>query len=527
MPGASGEKPESTQFSKPLTIQAIADQLGIHKSTVSLVLSGKGRISPATRDRIMALVREHGYAPDPFAQRLASRTHHKTVYVCSGTLDPGLGTEKVALLQTRLTGLGLDVPISTPARRTEGDQHSVESQIELFRNLRRLRPQAIVCSVFRFHEDAIAELEKYQKDGGIVVAYDLPIPLACDQVIFDREDNAYQGMRYLLERGHRQIGLGVSQRTRSQNWQSNYTQNQRLAGFQRALREWGVEAPDWIVENASYNEGGEVMAREFLTLQKRPTALCIVNDQVILGFMTHILRAGLAVPRELSIMGHENQTIARFCPVPLTSISQPLEDIVEAVAELVMQRLAGSDVPPQTVSMRGRLVEGGSVADGPEIPAPRPIAAVSAGGQEPTRPVNGAHVRLSAVHRAQLEKLLTGSSTSARARQRAEALLELSGGRSLREVASQLGISYNTIVQWRDNYRETGLAFLQDKARPGRPPQISDAQRSQIVALASAPPPEGHGQWSSRLLAEKAVELNLVEHISHNQVAKILREAKG
>jgi DNA-binding LacI/PurR family transcriptional regulator len=350
--------------SKPLTIQAIADKLGIHKSTVSLVLSGKGRISTATRDRIMALVQEHGYAPDPFAQRLASRSRHKIVYLCTGALDPGLGTEKTALLQSYLTGLGLDVPISTPAKSHDGDQHSVQSQIELFRNLRRLRPQAIVCSVHTFHEDAFVELENYQREGGIVVSYDLPIPLACDQVIFDRVENAYQGAKYLLEQGHRYLGLGISRRSSAQNSNLNTTQNQRLDGFRRALAEYS-DAREWIVENARYEEGGASMASEFLSLKERPTGLCIVNDYVALSFMVETMRAGVHIPQEVSIIGHEDQRVASYCPVPLTSVSQPLNKIVQAVGNLLLARLQGDTQPPQTVMIHGDLIVRDSVASVP------------------------------------------------------------------------------------------------------------------------------------------------------------------
>jgi transposase len=277
------------------------------------------------------------------------------------------------------------------------------------------------------------------------------------------------------------------------------------------------------------------MAREFLRLKRRPTGLCIVNDYVALAFITEVLRAGVAVPRDLSIVGHENQRITKFSPVRLTSISQPLEDIVNAVAELVMQRLAGSDGPPQTVIVRGRLVEGESVADGPVFSrhranSPAPDLSNSSRGAVSQGEVStgrGSHITLNAEQQSRLERLLADPSTSIKARQRVRALLELGRGRSLRDVANRVGVSYNTVVLWRDAYREAGLAFLQDKPRSGRPPRISGTQRSQITALASAPPPEGHNQWSLRLLAEKAVELKLVEQISHNQVAKILREAEA
>jgi putative transposase len=65
---------------------------------------------------------------------------------------------------------------------------------------------------------------------------------------------------------------------------------------------------------------------------------------------------------------------------------------------------------------------------------------------------------------------------------------------------------------------------LQDKPRSGRPVEIDGEQRAKITALACSETPDGRGKWSLRLLAEKIVELELCEEISHTQVGKILKK---
>ena len=357
IPAASVALPNSA---RPVTIQHIATALGIHKSTVSNALSGKGRLSDAMRERVVDFAAELGYAPDPLAQRLASRSKSRVVCLCSGALDPGRGSEKIALIQSALADLGLEVPLYTPAK---SPSRSPEAQIELFRQLRRQRPQAIICSSQAFHDVAFAELEQFQAEGGIVVTYDLPVPLACDQVIFDRVDNAYQGARYLLERGHRDIGLGISRLVGAKTSNLNSTQNLRTAGFSQALREWNQPLnPEWVFENSTHERGGAEMAQHFLSLENRPTGLCIVNDYVALAFMVEMMRAGVQIPEDVSIVGHDDQPIASYCPVPLTSVSQPAEQIVEATVRLLCERLDGENGPPRTVTIRGTLIERQSVA---------------------------------------------------------------------------------------------------------------------------------------------------------------------
>ena len=186
----------------------LAGALGMHKSTVSLALSGKGTISPETRQRVMEAARELGYQPNLLAQRLAHGQGSATVCIFSGVLDVGLTTEKILLVQKALNRqASLDVPIYT-CYDTHGDEG--EAQAAQVRQLCRQRPRAILCAAQRVRAGVFRELESFQQSGGIVVSYDTQVPITCDQVIFDREDNAYRAARHLLEQGHRKIGLGMS-----------------------------------------------------------------------------------------------------------------------------------------------------------------------------------------------------------------------------------------------------------------------------------------------------------------------------
>ena len=240
---------------------------------------------------------------------------------------------------------------------------SGQSQAAQIKHLCRQRPRAIVCAAQMIAPDVFRELEAYQRAGGIVVSYDSPVPLACDQVIFDREDNAYQAARYLMERGHRQIGIGMS---RTPAWLSGapaVPQAYRLKGFRRALEEFGaLPREEWLFENPPYEEGGVAMARRFLRLSERPTGLCIVNDYVAFAFMVDVMRAGVRVPQDVSIVSHDNQPIASRCPVPMTSVSQPTEQIAQAVVSMLLERMEGYGGAPRTITVRGELVARDSVA---------------------------------------------------------------------------------------------------------------------------------------------------------------------
>ena len=350
---------------KPTTLQDVAGALGMHKSTVSLALSGKGTISADTRRRVLSTAQELGYEPNLLAQRLAYGQGTTMVCIFSGVLDVGLATEKILLVQKALGSHALEVPIYTCYDTATGGVG--EAQATQVRQLCRQRPRAIICAAQRVHPAVFRELGTYQQNGGIVVSYDAPVPLSCDQVIFDREDNAYQAARHLLLQGHRRIGIGMSQvggaaevEAAPLGMTTGDPLNYRMRGFKRALEEFGVPFRDeWFFKNATYEKGGAEMAREFLSLRERPTALAIVNDYVALAFMVEVMRAGVRIPQDLSIIGHDNQPIAVYCPVPLTSTTQPADRVAQAVVDVLLARIADApsrEAPFRTVTLTGELV---------------------------------------------------------------------------------------------------------------------------------------------------------------------------
>ena len=137
------------------------------------------------------------------------------------------------------------------------------------------------------------------------------------------------------------------------------------------------------------------------------------------------------------------------------------------------------------------------------------------------------HIQLSESERTQLQKLLNQSSLPARKFKRVLAILELDRGRTLTAVAQTVGATIQSVSSWASKYRELGLVGLDDKPIPGRPVTISGEERAKITALACSEAPEGYSQWSLRLLAEKAVELELVEEISHTHVNRILKKTNS
>lgn len=134
------------------------------------------------------------------------------------------------------------------------------------------------------------------------------------------------------------------------------------------------------------------------------------------------------------------------------------------------------------------------------------------------------YIQLSQEDREYLEALISKGEQKAKIYRRALGLLELDRGQTYTAVSKMLKVRIPTISNWAVQYRENGLQVLQDQPRSGRPIEIDGIQRAQITALACSQPPEGYAQWNLRLLANKVVELEYCEHISHTQVGQILKK---
>ena len=134
------------------------------------------------------------------------------------------------------------------------------------------------------------------------------------------------------------------------------------------------------------------------------------------------------------------------------------------------------------------------------------------------------HVDLRFKDKNKLKELLSKGSLKVRVQKRIMGLQMLDKGMSYVTVQGHLDVSNVTLSKWVSKYKASGLSFLKDKPRSGRPLGLSGEERAKITALACSEPPEGYARWSLRLLADKLVELDYVERISFKQVGNILKK---
>mgnify|MGYP001617012786 CR=1 FL=1 len=134
------------------------------------------------------------------------------------------------------------------------------------------------------------------------------------------------------------------------------------------------------------------------------------------------------------------------------------------------------------------------------------------------------HVKLSSKQRTELLALVRKGVHATRVITRARVLLLADEGKSPKEIIETLLISRVTEYNLRRRFQHEGLDVLYDKPRRGKPRKLNGRAEARLTAIACSPAPTGHERWSLRLLADKLVELDIVDSISHKTVGEVLKK---
>ena len=134
-------------------------------------------------------------------------------------------------------------------------------------------------------------------------------------------------------------------------------------------------------------------------------------------------------------------------------------------------------------------------------------------------------IRLTDQEMGDIQHMLHAGIHAARALNRARILLSAHEGASDTMIAEAVGVCLATVFNTRRRYCTEGLqAVLTEKPRPGHPPKLDGHGEARLTALACSDAPEGHARWTLRLLADRLVDLDVVDAVSHTTVRRLLKK---
>ncbi len=308
-------------------IAEVAALAGVSTATVSRSLTMPGRVSPATRERVLEVVRRTGYTPNVAGRNLRAARSGMVLVVVPSLITPFfadllLGVDRA--LSAR--GYGLLV----------GNLHDGEEKEGRLLDL-LLAGQADGALLLNGH--VLRGITRSLADTAIpTVAVSVPAADVPAVLVQDREGGA-AAARHLLEFGHRRFGY-VTGPT------GNYSQDERWAGFRDTLAAGGVaEAGVARYPGDFHVRTGVDAARRFLAEPVRPTGIFAASDMMAIGFMRTVHAAGMKVPRDVSVVGFDGIEFADYCEPPLTTVRQPREAMGREAAELLVRLIRGEAIP--------------------------------------------------------------------------------------------------------------------------------------------------------------------------------------
>ena len=343
-----------------VTMRVIAERVGVHVSTVSRALradpaGNMSEVSAEVVERIRVVAGQLGYRPDPYA---ASLTTRRTRAI--GVLVPQLTDVVLATIYQGIDEYAIEHGYQTLVANTHDDRQERQERVELM--LSR-RVDGLILGDANIDGAFLRELAAVEIIPFILVnrRAEGHVSVTCDDVTGGR-----MAGEHLAELGHQHVGIVAGL-----PWAS--TGIDRSRGCQEALAERGiVVSADYMLHSTFDAEGGRRAGEQLLDLDPRPTAIFAVNDYTALGVMGAARTRGLRVGEDLAVVGFNDITIARDLPVPLTTLSNPLNAMGRSAAHLLLEILSGNTV--QSVRLEPTLAVRDSTVPSDAPPPYRGIA---------------------------------------------------------------------------------------------------------------------------------------------------------
>ncbi|TFG61512.1 MAG: LacI family transcriptional regulator [Spirochaetales bacterium] len=312
---------------KATTIDDVAREAGVSKSTVSRALANSPRISEETRRRIVQIKDRLGYEPSNLARGLSLRRTY-TVGVLLEDISNSFFTEVAKGIETTLKKAGYTMFLTSTG-------FSCEEEIRLTRTFLSNGVDGILITPVDENSEALSLL----KAQGIpfFVLNNKPEDPAVNWVDTENIKGGYLAAKHLLELGHRKFFILRSVKLKGCR--------ERFSGIEKALGEFGLSVSDQAVAgDANTRSDGYALTRNFFEHSLKgsmPTAVITTNDVVAIGAMEYFFEKGIRIPEDVSIIGYDDISLAGLIRVPLTTIHQPKFTMGEIAAYMLINIIEG------------------------------------------------------------------------------------------------------------------------------------------------------------------------------------------
>jgi len=309
----------------------VAARTGFSVNTVSLALRESARIPLETRTKIQSVAAELGYFPNHVAKSLVNRETRTIGLVLTDVMNPVL-THTAQAVELALSERGYGTLFAT-------SNNNFAQEINVVDMFRSRQVDGMLIYPAR-HRD-LDHLRPLRRANFPIVLLIADPSVGIDGVSVNDRNGAFQATRYLVGRGHSQIGF-LDASSRNGNFE-------KLEGYQEALRDAGLPFDPALVAatDGDHSRSGYFALDLLMGGRTRPTAVLGDNDSIALGALHWCHKHNLKVPQDLAIMGFDNIPSTEFAYPPLSTVNYDVEAVSRMAVDRLMRLIAAGDQLPE------------------------------------------------------------------------------------------------------------------------------------------------------------------------------------
>lgn len=321
------------------TLEDVAARAGVSTATVSRSLNAAEQVSRATRERVMAAVRELGYAPNFGAQALAGKRTN-TFGAIIPTMENAIFARGLQAFQEQLSDEGITLLVASSS-------YSAGLEEQQIRTLVARGADAMLLIGHDRTPETYAFLERRKIPYVVAWVYDSAEPRL--SIGFDNRKAMAALTRRVLDLGH--VSIAVITAECSENDRAR----ERLAGVKDVMRERDFDPGSLRIIETTYSIGNGAEAfSELMQGGKKPTAVLCGNDVLAAGALMTARKLRIRVPEDVSITGFDDIELAQIVSPALTTVHVPHREMGRGAARLLMALRNGED-PGESIELEASL----------------------------------------------------------------------------------------------------------------------------------------------------------------------------
>lgn len=329
-----------------VTISDVADRAQVSEATVSRVLNNSNSVSSSNRKAVLDAIKQLGYTP----RRKSKAKSTGTTALCIGTSH--LSGERelsghyfpaiIQSIQEECSRQSINLLLISLSSEDTGLQ-------EVQRVIRQGAVDSMVL-LYVLDPEVIETLLNFDIPSVLVNAYFPWLPI--DSVNSDAFTGVLLAMRYLVDNGHQRIALIDAPEDRQDYWI-----RMRGLAYRHALEQVGIPVdPDLIARGDLGPAGGERAMQQILDRNTPFTAVMCCNDESAFGAMRALQAAGLRIPEDVSVVGHDDVNATTLVTPALTTLRVSRYDLGRLAIQMLSQRIENPDHPPHHILTAERLI---------------------------------------------------------------------------------------------------------------------------------------------------------------------------